>query len=92
MGGGFGDKLAPGLVSPLVAYLAHEDCPVNGQLFSVGGGRVAHVFIAETQGYFKEDLALEDVRDNWATITGREGFAVPANLPEETAMFLPFFK
>jgi NAD(P)-dependent dehydrogenase (short-subunit alcohol dehydrogenase family) len=92
MGGAFGDKLAPGLVSPLVAYLAHEDCPVNGQLFSVGGGRVAHVFIAETQGYFKEDLALEDVRDNWATITEREGYAVPNGLPEETAMFLPFFK
>ena len=92
MGGAFGDKLAPGLVSPLVAYLAHEDCPVNGQLFSVGGGRVTHVFIGETQGYFKEDLALEDVRDNWATITEREGYAVPANLPEETAMFLPFFK
>jgi len=92
MGGAFGEKLAPGLVSPLVAYLAHEDCPVNGQLFSVGGGRVAHVFIAETRGYFKEDLGLEDVRDNWATITEREGFAVPASLPEETAMFLPFFK
>jgi NAD(P)-dependent dehydrogenase (short-subunit alcohol dehydrogenase family) len=91
MGGAFGDKLAPGLVSPLVAYLAHEDCPVSGQLFSVGGGRVAHVFIAETQGYFKADLGMEDVRDNWATITDREGFAVPANLPEETAMFLPFF-
>ena len=92
MGGAFGDKLAPGLVSPLVAYLAHADCPVTGQLFSVGGGRVAHVFIGETQGYFKEDLGVEDVRDNWATITEREGYAVPANLPEETALFLPFFK
>ncbi|MEQ1700349.1 MAG: SDR family oxidoreductase [Ilumatobacteraceae bacterium] len=92
MGGAFGEKLSPGLVSPLVAYLAHEDCPVNGQLFSVGGGRVAHVFIAETQGYYKEDLGLEDVRDNWGTITNQNGFAVPANLPEETAMFLPFFK
>ncbi|MBK9970791.1 MAG: SDR family oxidoreductase [Acidimicrobiaceae bacterium] len=92
MGGAFGDKLAPGLVSPLVAFLAHEDCPVSGQLFSVGGGRVAHVFIAETQGYFKEDLALEDVRDNWETIIDRDGFGVPGNLAEETAMFLPFFK
>ena len=92
MGGAFGDKLAPGLVSPLVAYLAHADCPVTGQLFSVGGGRVAHVFIGETQGYFKKDLGVEDVRDNWATITEREGYAVPANLPEETALFLPYFK
>ena len=91
MGGAFGDKLAPGLVSPIVAYLAHEDCPVSGQLFSVGGGRVAHVFIGETQGYFKEGLGLEDVRDNWATITDRDGYSVPNSLSEETAMFLPFF-
>lgn len=90
--GGLGDKLDPGLVSPLVAYLAHEDCPVNGQTFSVGGGRVAQVFIAETQGYYKADLSLEDVRDNWGAITDRTGYGVPNNLGEETAMFLPFFK
>ena len=90
--GGLGDKLDPGLVSPIVAYLAHEDCPVSGQVFSVGGGRVAQVFIAETKGYFKADLAMEDVRDNWATITDQSGYGVPNNLGEETAMFLPFFK
>jgi hypothetical protein len=90
--GGLGEKLAPGLVSPLVAYLAHEDCPVSGQLFSVGGGRVAHVFIAETQGYYNADLSMEDVRDHWGQITDQSGYAVPNNLPEETAMFLPFFK
>jgi NAD(P)-dependent dehydrogenase (short-subunit alcohol dehydrogenase family) len=90
--GGLGDKLAPGLVSPLVAYLAHEDCPVSGQLFSVGGGRVAHVFIAETQGYYHAELSMEDVRDHWGQITDQSGYAVPNNLPEETAMFLPFFK
>ncbi|HAP76735.1 MAG TPA: short-chain dehydrogenase [Acidimicrobiaceae bacterium] len=90
--GALGDKLDPGLVSPLVAYLAHDECPVSGQVFSVGGGRVAQVFIAETQGYYKADLGLEDVRDNWGTITNRDGYAVPGNLAEETAMFLPFFK
>jgi NAD(P)-dependent dehydrogenase (short-subunit alcohol dehydrogenase family) len=90
--GALGDKLDPGLVSPLVAYLAHEDCPVSGRVFSVGGGRVAEVFIAETNGYFKADLTLEDVRDNWAAITDQSGYGVPNNLAEETAMFLPFFK
>jgi len=90
--GGLGDKLDPGLVSPLVAYLAHEDCPVSGQLFSVGGGRVAQVFLGETKGYYKADLAVEDVRDNWSTITDQSGYAVPNNLGEETALFLPFFK
>ena len=90
--GGLGEKLDPGLVSPLVAFLAHEDCPVSGQTFSVGGGRVAHVFIAETQGYHNPNLSMEDVRDNWGTITDQSGYAVPNNLAEETAMFLPFFK
>ena len=90
--GGLGDKLDPALVSPLVAFLAHEDCPVSGQTFSVGGGRVAHVFIGETQGYHNANLSMEDVRDNWGTITDQNGYAVPNNLAEETAMFLPFFK
>ena len=90
--GGLGDKLDPGLVSPLVAYLAHEDCPVSGQIFSVGGGRVAQVFIGETQGFHSPTLSMEDIRDNWDTITNRDGYGVPMNLAEETAMFLPFFK
>ena len=89
--GALGDKLDPGLVSPLVAFLAHEDCPVSGEVFSVGGGRVAQVFLGETKGYFKADLGLEDVRDNWGTITDQDGYAVPHNLAEETALFLPFF-
>ena len=88
--GGLGEKLDPSLVSPLVAFLAHEDCPATGRLFSVGGGRVAEVFVAECQGYHKADLTLEDVRDHWDTVTDREGYGVPANLGEETAMFLPF--
>jgi NAD(P)-dependent dehydrogenase (short-subunit alcohol dehydrogenase family) len=90
--GALGDKRDPGLVSPLVAYLAHEDCPVSGQTFSVGGGRVAHVFIGETQGFTKADLSLEDVRDNWGTITDQSGYAVPGNLAEETALFVNAFR
>jgi NAD(P)-dependent dehydrogenase (short-subunit alcohol dehydrogenase family) len=90
--GGLKDKLDPGLVSPLVAFLAHEDCPVTGQLFSVGGGRVAQVFLGETNGYYNAALTPEDVQSNWDTITDRSTYAVPSNLGEETALFLPFFK
>ena len=90
--GGLKDKLDPGLVSPLVAFLAHEDCPVTGQLFSVGGGRVAQVFLGETNGYYNPTLTPEDVQDNWDTITDRSSYSVPSNLGEETALFLPFFK
>ncbi len=90
--GPLADKLAPEHISPLVTYLAHESCEATGRVFSVGGGRVAEVFIAETQGWASPALTPEDVRDQWGTITDREGYGVPANLGEETAMFLPFFK
>jgi NAD(P)-dependent dehydrogenase (short-subunit alcohol dehydrogenase family) len=90
--GALGDKLDPGLVSPLVTYLSHETCEPTGRVFSVGGGRVAEVFIAETQGFASPTLTPEDVRDQWGTITEREGYGVPANLAEETGMFLPFLK
>ena len=56
--GPLGEKLEPGLISPIVAWLSHEDCDVSGEVYSVGGGRVARVFIGENPGYFKRDLTL----------------------------------
>lgn len=90
--GPLGDKLAPELVSPIAAWLAHEDCDVSGEVYSVGGGRVARVFIAETQGYYKSDLSMEDIRDNWKTIRNEDGYFVPSNIGEETAYYMNVFK
>ena len=90
--GALGDKLDPALVTPIVAWLAHEDCDVSGEVYSVGGGRVARVFIGETQGFYKPGLSLEDVRDNWEQIRNTDGYQIPANLPEETGMFFNVMK
>jgi NAD(P)-dependent dehydrogenase (short-subunit alcohol dehydrogenase family) len=87
--GSLGSKLDPSLVSPLVTYLAHESCEPTGRLFSVGGGRVAEVFIGETKGYHAPDLDAEDLADHWDAVTDRTEYAVPQNLGEETALFLP---
>ena len=90
--GAMADKLQPGLISPIVAFLAHEDCPVSGEVYSVGGGRVARVFIGETPGYFNANLTMEDVRNNFEQIRNEDGYIVPANISEETAMFMPYLK
>lgn len=90
--GAVGDKLDPALVTPIVAWLSHEDCDVSGEIYSVGGGRVARVFIGETQGYYTPNLSLEDIRDNWEQIRNTDGYVIPANLPEETAMFFNALK
>jgi NAD(P)-dependent dehydrogenase (short-subunit alcohol dehydrogenase family) len=90
--GAMAEKLQPELISPIVAFLAHEDCPVSGEVYSVGGGRVARVFIGETPGYFNADLTMEDVRNNFEQIRNEDGYIVPANISEETAMFMPYLK
>ena len=86
--GGAMDKLTPELVTPIVTYLAHEDCPVTGEVYSVGGGRVARIFIGVTPGHFQADLTPEAVRDNFDKIRDETGYGVPENLNEE--MMLAF--
>ena len=90
--GNLANKLGPQEVTPIVAMLAHEDCPVSGNIFSVGGGRVANVFIGETQGYTKPGHTLEDLRDNWDAIMSQDGYFVPGNLADETGVFFEKLK
>jgi NAD(P)-dependent dehydrogenase (short-subunit alcohol dehydrogenase family) len=84
------EKLDPGLVSPVVAYLASEECQVSGEVYSVGGGRVSRVFIAEGPGFFKKDLTVEDVRDNWETVRSEADYCVPTSANNEIALIMPF--
>ena len=82
-------KLAPERVSPLVAWLAHESCDVSGQIFTVGGGRVARVIVAETSGYIAENLTPEDIAAHRDEITGTEVDFVPTDAGEQGAQLLP---
>jgi len=78
------DKLGPELITPVVAWLAHEDCPVTGEVYSCGGGHVARVFTGVTQGWTDtEGLTVEDIRDHFDEIRDETGYLVPANLTEE---------
>ncbi len=82
--GAMADKLAPELITPVVAWLAHEDVPVSGEVYSCGGGHVARVFTGVTQGWTDtESLTVEDIRDHFDEIRDEDGYTVPANLTEE---------
>jgi len=81
--GPVGPKLDPRLVSPVVAWLAHEDCPVSGEVYSAAGGRVARFFIGLTEGYYNPELSVEDVRDHFAEIRSEDGYTVPAGINDE---------
>jgi NAD(P)-dependent dehydrogenase (short-subunit alcohol dehydrogenase family) len=42
--------MSPDLVAPMAAFLAHEACPVSGEIYTAGAGRFARLFIASTRG------------------------------------------
>ena len=81
--GPIADKLDPALVAPVAAWLVHEDCPVSGEIYSAGGGRVARFFIGLTQGYVNPALTPEDVRDHFEQIRAETGYTVPTSANEE---------
>lgn len=79
-------KLDPEFVSPVVAWLAHQDCPVTGEVYTVGGGRVGRFFVGMTKGFYKADLNVEDVRDHWTEIRDETDYSVPTTPTDEFAL------
>jgi NAD(P)-dependent dehydrogenase (short-subunit alcohol dehydrogenase family) len=82
------DKLDPQLVSPVVVWLAHEDVPVSGEVYTAAGGRVARFFIGMTEGYYNPRLSPEDVRDHFDEIRDTETFTIPSDPSEEMEALL----
>jgi len=81
-------RVSPETVSPIVAYLAHEDCEVNGNVYSVAGGRVARIVVAETPGVVLREITAEAMRDQLAAIDepGEQGYQLPSSLSDETTI------
>jgi NAD(P)-dependent dehydrogenase (short-subunit alcohol dehydrogenase family) len=83
-------QMSPDLVAPMVAFLAHESCPVSGEIYAAGAGRFARIFIASTEGYVHPgpEPTIEDIAQNWAAINDETGYYVPTDLPDWSAAFM----
>ncbi|OBI72850.1 SDR family NAD(P)-dependent oxidoreductase [Mycobacterium asiaticum] len=51
------------LVAPVVGMLAHESCPVNGEMLIAIAGRVARAVVAESPGVQRLSWTIEDVAE-----------------------------
>ncbi len=90
-GTGSGDpQMAPELVAPMAAFLAHESCPVSGEIFAAGAGRFARMFIASTPGYTQQGSTptMEDIAEHWATINDETGYFIPTDLMDWSNTFM----
>jgi NAD(P)-dependent dehydrogenase (short-subunit alcohol dehydrogenase family) len=86
--GDLAGKVSPESVSPLVAYLAHEECSVSGHVYSVAGGRIARIFVGETQGVVLPENTPEAIRANLSLIDQQDvdGYHQPSSLEDEIAI------
>jgi NAD(P)-dependent dehydrogenase (short-subunit alcohol dehydrogenase family) len=69
----------PEAIAPVVAYLAHEDCVLTGEVLSAYGGHVGRVFVGETKGITMAGLSVEDVAANIAQVIDTTQFEVPTD-------------
>ncbi len=83
--GDLASRVSPESVSPIVAYLAHQDCAVNGNIYSVAGGRVARIVAVETPGVVLPETTAESFRDHLDDVDELQGvYHQPVSLDDET--------
>ncbi len=89
--GPLGALAEPQLVTPLVVFLVSEQCQLTHQVFSVGGGRFARIFVGVNQGWFAGPATVptaESVRDHMSDVRDITEFEVPETNDEEVALLL----
>jgi NAD(P)-dependent dehydrogenase (short-subunit alcohol dehydrogenase family) len=84
--GTMADMFDPRQVAPLVIYLASEQNELTHEVFTVGGGRYARVFIGTNPGWFSGRgvvPTVEEVVDHIDEIRDISEFSVPGSINEE---------
>ena len=74
-------------ITPLVVYLASEQCEVTHEIFSAGGGRFARIGISTDVGYFNASAKAEDIFANIGEIRDLSNPIYPTSLADELPLF-----
>ena len=83
---------ALGLITPLVVFLASEQCDITHEIFSAGGGRFSRVGISTDVGYFNPEASAEDIFENIEKIRDLSNSIYPTSLADELPLFTEAMK
>jgi NAD(P)-dependent dehydrogenase (short-subunit alcohol dehydrogenase family) len=84
--GAAADLLDPELVTPMVVFLASEQCTFTHEVFSAAAGRYARIFVGLANGWYAGKGAqptAEDILDHLDEIEKQDGYIVPAQSGDE---------
>ncbi len=86
------EHLPPELSSPVMAFLAHESCPVTGECIDSVGGEVRRTYVAQTAGFADRDLTIETVAARWDEVmAGADPSMIPAGVVDTSTWgFRPY--
>ncbi len=87
--GPFAEMFDPDQVTPMVVYLCSEANELTHQVFSVGGGRYARIFIGTNNGWFAGQgkvPSVEELADNMESVRDITEYEIPMNNNDELMM------
>ncbi len=93
--GGLGDALDPAYVTPLVAYLCSEQCELTHEIFDIGGGRYARIFVGLGKGWVAPKGRVpspEEIAANLDAIRSSDDFIIPDSIAGETQAIVEALK
>jgi NAD(P)-dependent dehydrogenase (short-subunit alcohol dehydrogenase family) len=73
--------MEPELVAPAVAWLSHESCSVNGEIYVAMGGRVGRAFVAESPGVYRPSWTPEQIVEDLEAIRSTDNPKIFAPVP-----------
>ena len=92
----FGEDMANMLtvdnITPLVVFLASEQCDITHEIFSAGGGRFSRVGISTDVGYFNPSASAEDIHENIEKIRDLSHSIYPTSVADELPLFTEAMK
>jgi NAD(P)-dependent dehydrogenase (short-subunit alcohol dehydrogenase family) len=85
---GFLRAIEPGLVVPLVVFLASSACPVTHHNYSACAGRFARAFVGLADGWLAPRgtaPTAEDIAAHWDAVSATDPYTVPTSIFDEVA-------
>ena len=93
--GPMAEHLDPNFVTPLVSYLVSEQCELTHEVFDVGGGRYARIFVGLCKGWTApagSPATPEDIAANLDAIRNQDGYTVPDSIAGEMTAVMEALK
>lgn len=93
--GPMADLLEPEQVSGLVAFLCSEQCDFTHEIFSVGGGRIARIFVGLGPGWMAGKGTVpsaDEVAEHLDEIRATDPYTIPGAATEELMALAPLFQ